>query len=44
MWWVTRLGLDLSLESPPVRDHRFKTQGRTTKQADVLPLDIITRL
>ena len=43
-WWSTRLGLDLALESPLVNDYRFKNQGHTTRQADVLPLEVIALL
>ena len=43
-WWATRLGLDLGLDSPLVADYRLKTQGHSTKQADVLTLDIVARL
>ena len=43
-WWATRLGLDLGLDSPLVNDYRFKVQGRTAKQADVLPLDVASFL
>ena len=43
-WWATRLGLDLGLDSPLVNDCRFKVQGHTTKQADVLPLDVLSLL
>ena len=43
-WWATRLGLDLGLDSPLVNDYRFKIQGHTTRQADVLPLEVIALL
>ena len=43
-WSATRLGLDLGLDSPPGNDYRFKVQGHTTKQADVLPLDVASLL
>ena len=43
-WWATRLGLDLGLDSPLVNDYRFKVQGHTTKQADVLTLEVTSLL
>ena len=43
-WWATRLGLDLSLDSPLVGDYRLKTQGHSTKQADVLTLEDVALL
>ena len=43
-WWSERLGLGLPLQSPLVKDFSMKHQGHTTRQAEVLPLDIIARL
>ncbi len=43
-WWEDRLGLDLALRSPFTQDFRLKQPGHTTKQADVLPLELVTRL
>ena len=43
-WWATRLGPDLGLDSPLVNDYCFKIQGHTTKQADVLPLEVASLL
>jgi hypothetical protein len=43
-WWATRLGLDLALESPLLQDFRLKKQGHTTRQAEVLPLNMVALL
>ena len=43
-WWSVRLGLNLALDSPLVQDYRLKKPGHTTKQADVLTLDVVTRM
>ena len=43
-WWATRLGLEMALDSPLVSDFRLKQQGHTTRQADVIPLEAVSKL